>query len=128
MSATHTHSPAAEMGSAATHTHGTAANMNSASTPTEVGTATATTEVTAAAAATTADMSTTAPTRETAAASRVSNSRQAKGKAYCGRARCDFPHDTTSSTPNSPPRSGRTEAGDAAMHTVVHFTHQLTCG
>jgi hypothetical protein len=83
------------MNGAAAHTHSAAATKMSAATPaTEVSTTTSTTEVTTA--ATAAEMS--AP----AAASRVSNSRQTKGKAYCGRACCDFPHDTTSSSgPNA---------------------------
>jgi len=125
--ATHTHSAAATA-----HTHGAAAaKMSSAATATKVSTATAATEVTAA--STAADMS--APTPETAAASGVSNSRQTKRKAYCGCACCDFPHDTTSSSgPNaetnarSPGPFRRRSSGCCNAHTVVHFTHWLTCG
>jgi hypothetical protein len=84
------------------HTHGAAAaEMNAPAPATEVSSATSTTEVTAASTAA-AEMSTTSPTAATAAASGISNSRQTKGKAYCGRACCDFPHDTTSSSgPNA---------------------------
>jgi hypothetical protein len=93
MGAAHTHGATAEVGTAATHTHGASA------TP-EVSATTATTEVSTTTAAAAAKMSTTAATATDA--SRVSNGRQTKGKAYCGRACCDFPHDTTSSSgPNA---------------------------
>jgi hypothetical protein len=56
-----------------------------------------TTAATAMSATATAAMSATAT-----AAPGISNSRQTKGKAYCGRACCDFPHDMTSSSgPNA---------------------------
>jgi hypothetical protein len=88
---------AAHMDGAAAHAHRAAAEMSAATPATEVSTAAAATEVTTAAAA--AKMSTaTAAAAETAASSGVSNSRQTKGNAYCGRACCDFPHDTTSSS------------------------------
>jgi hypothetical protein len=55
--------------------------------------------------AATTKMGTTAATAMSAtatAAPGISNSRQTKGKAYCGRACCDFPHDMTSSSgPNA---------------------------
>jgi hypothetical protein len=89
MRAAHTHGAAAKMGTAATEMHG-------ATTTTEVSTATAAPEVTAA--ATAADMSTAAAATTETAASGVSCCRQTKGKAYCGRACRDFPHDTTSSS------------------------------
>jgi hypothetical protein len=124
MRAAHTHRATAEMGSAATHTHSaaTAAAKMSAAATAEVSAAT-TAEVSATAAATAADMAT-ASTAETTAASGISNSRQTKGKAYCGRACCDFPHDTASSS--GPMREANAglpgpfrgaEACDAAMHT-----------
>jgi hypothetical protein len=69
--------------------------MNAATPATEVSTATATTEVTAAPTAA-AEMSTTTPAPAAAAASRISNSRQTKRKAYCGRTCHNFPHDMTS--------------------------------
>jgi hypothetical protein len=96
MRTAHAHSAAATA-----HTHGAAAaemNATATATATEVSSATSTTEVTAASTAA-AEMS---PTSPTAAASGISNSRQTKRKAYCGRACCDFPHDTTSSSgPNA---------------------------
>ncbi|MGA8497642.1 MAG: hypothetical protein WB764_19300 [Xanthobacteraceae bacterium] len=87
----------------AAHTHGApTAHTHAAATATEVSTAASTTEVTAAATATAEMSTTTAAAPETAAASGISNGRQTKGKAYCGRACCDFPHDTTSSSgPNA---------------------------
>ena len=119
--AAHPHSAAATA-----HTHAAAAAKMSAATPaTEVSTATSATEVTAAATAA-AKMSTTAPATAApeTAASGVSNSRQTKGKAYCGRACRDFPHGMPSlSGPNaetnarSPGPFRRSEARDAAMHT-----------
>ena len=125
MRATHTHRATAEMGSAATHTHcaATAAKMGAAAPTAEVSATTATAEVTAATAA--ADMATaSAAAAETAAASGISNRRQTKGKAYCGRACCDFPHDLTSSSgpmreanAGSPGPFRGAEARDAAMHT-----------
>ena len=101
--ATHTHGATAEMGSAATHTHGATTKMGapataevSATTAAEVSTTAATPEVSAATASA-ANMTTT-----TAAASCVSSRRQTQGKAYCGRACRDFPHDMTSSSgPNA---------------------------
>jgi hypothetical protein len=126
------------MGSAATHMHGATAKMGAAATKMHSATATAemstataaATEMTAASSA--AKMSTTTPaataaTAETAA-SGVSSRRQTQRKAYCGRARRDFPHDTTSSAgPNAQVcisqrqiarhRSGGLEVRDAAMHT-----------
>jgi hypothetical protein len=84
---------AAHMHGAAAHAHTAAAKMNAATPATEVSTATATTEVTAAPTAA-AEMSTTTPAA--AAASRISNSRQTKRKAYCGRTCHNFPHDMTS--------------------------------
>jgi hypothetical protein len=129
------------MNGAAAHTHSAAATevrataaakMSSAATTTEVTTATPTAEATAPAAA--ATMATTAAT---AATSRVSNSRQTKGKAYCGRACCDFPHDTTSSSgPNAQCQRQITRSVPAerssrccnAHVTLVYFAHQLTCG
>jgi hypothetical protein len=124
------------MNAAAAHAHGAAAAKMSAATPaTEVSTATSTTEVTTA--ATAAEMSAPAPATKAAAASRVSNSRQTKGKAYCGRACCDFPHDKTSSSgPNaqiqrqitrSVPAERSSRCCNAHM-TLVYFAHQLTCG
>jgi hypothetical protein len=118
--AAHAHSAAAHTHAAAAHTHAAAAAKMSAATPaTEVSTATSTTEVTAASTAA-AEM----PTTASASASGISNSRQTKGKAYCGRACCDFPHDTTSlSGPNaeanarSPGPFRRSRAFDAATHT-----------
>lgn len=120
------------MSSATTHSHGAAAKMSSAPTATEVSTATTTTEV--AAASTAADMSATAP--ETAATSRVSNSRQAKGQPYCGRARRDFPHGTTSlsgqmrqANARTPGPFRRSSSGCCNAHAVeCTFTHQLRCG
>src|SRR5579862_942951 len=127
MRAAHTHGATAEMGSAATHTHSAAtaaaaaaAKMGAAATA-EVSAPATTAEVTAAA----ADMATaSAAAAETAAASGISNRRQTKEKAYCGRARCDFPHDTTSSSgpmreanAGSPGPFRGAEARDAAMHT-----------
>ena len=97
MPATHTHGATAEMGSAATHMHGAAAKVSSATA--EMGATAATAEVSAAAATT--DV-TTATAAAKAAASGVSVRRQTQGKAYCGRACRDFPHDLTSSSgPNS---------------------------
>jgi hypothetical protein len=91
----------------ATHTHGATAEMGSSATAAEVRAAAATAEVSAA--ATSAEVSTTAATSAdvttataATAASGVSGRRQTQGKAYCGRARRDFPHDMTSSSgPNS---------------------------
>jgi hypothetical protein len=64
-----------------------------------------TTAATAMSATATAAMSATATAAMSAtatAAPGISNSRQTKGKAYCGRACCDFPHDMTSSSgPNA---------------------------
>ena len=99
MPATHTHGATAEMGSTATHTHAATAKVSSATATTEVRAAATTAEMSATAAtaevsaATTsaANMSTTAPAP---AASRVSSRRQTKGYGYCGRACRDFPHDT----------------------------------
>jgi hypothetical protein len=89
--------PTAHMHRAAAtaHTHSAAAAKMSATATTKVSTPAApTTKVTA---TTTANMATTAPTPATeTAASRVSGSCQAKGQPYCGRARRDFPHGTTS--------------------------------
>jgi hypothetical protein len=69
----------------------------------ETRTAAATTKMGTTAATT--KMGTTAATAMSAtatAAPGISNSRQTKGKAYCGRACCDFPHDMTSSSgPNA---------------------------
>jgi hypothetical protein len=138
--ATHTHGATAEMGSAAAHTHGatanvdaTAAKMSSAAATAEVSaTAAATPEVSAATASAAKMSTTTAPA--TTAASRVSSSRQTKGKAYCGRARRNFPHDTPrrghmrKPTPERPVRSGVAEACDAAMHTSPSaFAHHRRC-
>jgi hypothetical protein len=100
MRAAHMHRAAAHTHSAAATEVRAAAKMSSAATATtEVSTATPTAEVTAATAtATAADMAATAAT----AASRVSRSRQTKGKAYCGRACRDFPHGMPSSSgPNA---------------------------
>ena len=123
----------AHMNGPAAHAHGAAAaKMNAATPATEVSTATSTTEVTTA-----AEMSAPAPAAKTAAASRVSNSRQTKGKAYCGRACCDFPHDTTSSSgPNAQCQRQITRSAPAerssrccnAHVTLVYFARQLTCG
>jgi hypothetical protein len=92
MPATHTHGATAEMGTAATHTHGAAAKVSSATATAEVRAATATAEVSTTAATT--DVTTATAT----AASGVSIRRQTQGKAYCGRACRDFPHDMTSSS------------------------------
>jgi hypothetical protein len=88
----------------AAHTHGAATHMDAATTATEMHGAAATAEVSAAATAaevtaatSAANMSTAAATTKTAA-SGVSSCRQTKGKAYCGRACRDFPHDMTSSS------------------------------
>jgi hypothetical protein len=104
---------------------------------TEVSTATPTAEVRATAAATTAKMSTTTTTAAETAASRVSRSRQTKGKAYCSRACCDFPHDTTSSSglnagnqrriARSVPAARSSRCCNAHV-TVVHFAHHSRCG
>jgi hypothetical protein len=127
------------MGSAAAHTHGATAKMGAAATKmhsatatAEMSTATAAAAAEMTAASSAAKMSTTTPaataaTAETAA-SGVSSRRQTQRKAYCGRARRDFPHDTTSSAgPNAQVcisqrqiarhRSGGLEVRDAAMHT-----------
>jgi hypothetical protein len=122
----------AHMNGPAAHVHGAAAaKMNAATPATEVSTATSTTEVTTA--ATAAEMSAPAP----AATSCVSRSRQTKGKAYCGRACCDFPHDTTSSSgPNAQCQRQITRSVPAerssrccnAHVTLVYFARQLTCG
>src|SRR5580693_5830968 len=84
----------------ATHTHGAAAKVSSTSAAAEMSATTAATaEVSTTAAAT--DV-TTATAAAEAAASGVSVRRQTQGKAYCGRACRDFPHDMTSSSgPNS---------------------------
>jgi hypothetical protein len=105
MPATHTHRAAAEMGRAATHTHcaaTSAAKMSAAAPTAEVRTTTPAAEVSAAApAAPTTDV-TTATAAAAKTASRVSIRCQTQGKAYCGRACCDFPHDVTSSSgPNA---------------------------
>jgi len=94
--AAHAHSAAANVNAAATEVRATAAKMSSAATPTaEVATP-----------ATATDMATAATTTETAA-SRVSRRRHKKGKAYCGRARRDFPHGMTSlSGPNAEANAG----------------------
>jgi hypothetical protein len=69
------------------------AKMGTTAATTKMGT----TAATAMSATATAAMSATAT-----AAPGISNSRQTKGKAYCGRACCDFPHDMTSSSgPNA---------------------------
>jgi hypothetical protein len=96
MPATHTHGATAEMGTAATHMHGAAAKMSAATATAEVRAAAATAEVSTTAATTDVTTATAA-----AAASGVSIRRQTQGKAYCGRACRDFPHDMTfSSGPN----------------------------
>jgi hypothetical protein len=97
MPATHTHGATAEMGTAATHTHGAAAKVSSATPTAEVRATAATAEV-----STTAAASANVTTATAAAASGVNVRRQTQGKAYCGRACRDFPHDMTSSSgPNS---------------------------
>ena len=102
---------AAEARTAATHMNAATAKMGSttattkmdaaaATTTTKMGatpTATAATEMSATAAATATAMSDTTAAAATTA-SGISNSRQTKGKAYCGRACCDFPHNMTSSS------------------------------
>jgi hypothetical protein len=118
MRAAHTHRATAEMDGAATHTHTAAAAA-------EMG-ATATAEVSATAAAT----KVTAPTAaaaETTAASGISDSRQTKGKAYCGRACCYFPHDTTSSSgPNAQtnPQIDRAVPADPKMAMLQCTRHR----
>jgi hypothetical protein len=128
MRATHTHRATAEMDGAATHTH-------SATATAEVSATAATTEVTAP--TTAADMSTASAAAETAAASGIGDSRQTKGKAYCSRACCYFPHDTTSSsgpmrklTPRSTgpfPRTRNWRCCNAHV-TAVHLTPHSRCG
>jgi hypothetical protein len=95
MPATHTHGATAEMGTAATHTHGAAAKVSSATATAEVSATAAATAEMSTTAATSADV-TTATAAAKAAASGVSVRRQTQGKAYCGRACRDFPHDMTS--------------------------------
>jgi hypothetical protein len=99
MSATHTHRATTEMGAAATHTHGAAAKVSSTSAAAEMS---ATTAATAEVSTTATATDVTTATAAEAAASGVSVRRQTQGKAYCGRACRDFPHDMTSSSgPNS---------------------------
>jgi hypothetical protein len=132
MGATHTHGTTAEMRSAATHAHGATAKMGATAT-TEVSAATTAAKVTAAASA--ANMATTAAP-ETTAASGISNCRQTKGKAYCGHACCDFPHDTTSSSgPNAESQRQIARSVPADSKSVmlqctrrpVHVAHRHSC-
>jgi len=89
---------AAEARTAATHMNAAAATKMGAAATAKMGATAATATATEMSATATATMSGTAA----AATSGVSNSRQTKGKAYCGRACCDFPHDMTSSSgPNA---------------------------
>jgi hypothetical protein len=68
----------------------------------ETRTAAATTKMGTTAATAMSATTATAMSATATAAPGISNSRQTKGKAYCGRACCDFPHDMTSSSgPNA---------------------------
>jgi hypothetical protein len=69
---------------------------------TKMGTTAATTKMGTTAATAMSATATAAMSATATAAPGISNSRQTKGKAYCGRACCDFPHDMTSSSgPNA---------------------------
>jgi hypothetical protein len=106
---------AAEARTAAAHMNAAATKMGAAAaTTTKMGATAATANEMSATAATANEMSATtatatatatatmSDTAATATAPGISNSRQTKGKAYCGRACCDFPHDMTSSSgPNA---------------------------
>jgi hypothetical protein len=84
------------METTATHSHGATAKMGA---PTPAKMSATATEVSTTTAATAKMPATATPA---AAASGVSSRRQTQGKAYCGRACRDFPHDRTSSSgPNA---------------------------
>ena len=97
MRAAHAHGTTAEMGDAtATEMHGAAAKMGATAAETAAATAEVSAATTAAADMSAATTATATATAAKTATSRVSGCRQTKGKAYCSRARRDFPHDLTS--------------------------------
>jgi hypothetical protein len=78
------------------------AETRTAAATTKMGTTAATTKMGTTAATAMSATTATAMSATATAAPGISNSRQTKGKAYCGRACCDFPHDMTSSSgPNA---------------------------